>query len=534
MLTHKCLFVNLKYLKLGIEYVNFVCYNAYNLKKVSLYMAKQQVIELDNGATLIYQKQSVFNGNSFVIGFRSGAQLDGKYKGISHVLEHMLFNASEADFSKNILNNILKYSINQNAYTTNNYIVSTFSATHNNIEMALTNNVKLFTNTKFTQQQIDKELEVIKQEMIMYKNEEAGYAPSAFESVLSSLKFNQPVTRADLIGNNRTLKMITPEILDEYAKRYFNLDNMIISVTSNRPLSEVQALCEKHIFSQFKNASDERFIVPYPEFQVLNPINILCAIPDEYSQNISIDFVLRERDDFASDPEKEFAYNVVEEYVMNSMGGILESALRVHNNLVYTFGCSNIDFGASKIKVLECATSAPKLRKTISTLCETIKYLGANGISEELFNDVKNALVDQQNASLQKFKSCSAYNNFENYVTGIPYIDYKKAMDYIKTMTYQDFKTYITSVYSNPQLSVAVEGNFDSRKMYNLIEIEQMAGNDTHKENKAKLNTPIVQYTDVTTNSPAFILGQLAGGSELETESEEFIEPIKIDEELTK
>ena len=48
--------------------------------------------------------------------------------------------------------------------------------------------------------------------------------------------------------------------------------------------------------------------------------------------------------------------------------------------------------GACKIKDLRCATSAPKLRKTISTLCETIKSLGANGVSEELFNDVKNLI----------------------------------------------------------------------------------------------------------------------------------------------
>lgn len=497
-------------------------------------MAKQQIIELENGATLIYQKQSVFNGSSFVLGFRSGAQLDGKYKGLSHVLEHMLFNASEADFSKNILNNILKYSINQNAFTSYNYIASTFSATNNNVEMALENNVKMFKNTKFSQEQINKELEVVKQEMIMHKNSEMGYAPSAFESLLSSLKETQSASKADLIGNNRTLKMITPEILEEYAKRYFNLDNLIVSVTSNRPLSEIQALCEKHIFSQFKNATSESFIVPYPEVQTLNPVNILCAVPDQFSQNISIDFVLRERDDFASDPEKEFAYNIVEEYVMNSMGGILESALRVHNNLVYTYGITNIDYGACKLKVLECATSAPKLRKTISTLCETIKYLGTHGISEQLFNDVKNALVDQQNASLQKFKSCSAYNNFENCILGIPYIDYKKAMDYIKKMTYQDFKTYITSVYSNPQLSVAVEGNFDSRKMYNLIEIEQMAGNSTHKENKAQLNTPIVQYTNVATNYPVFMLDQLTANIEFENDEEEYAQPIKIDEELVK
>ena len=83
-------------------------------------MAKQEVLELENGATLVYQKQSVFNGYSFVIGFRSGAQLDGKYKGLSHLLEHLLFSGSTQSKTKSILNRVLAYSINQNAFTTPN------------------------------------------------------------------------------------------------------------------------------------------------------------------------------------------------------------------------------------------------------------------------------------------------------------------------------------------------------------------------------------------------------------------------------
>lgn len=501
-------------------------------------MAKQQVLELENGATLIYQKQSVFNGSSFVIGFRSGAQLDGKHKGLSHALEHMLFNASESDFSKNILNNILKYSINQNAYTTNNYIASTFGATHNNVEFAVDNNVKMFKNIHFTQEQINKELEVIKQEMYMIKNENVDYAPSAFESVLASLKLNQGASKIDLVGSAKTLKTITPELLQEYANRYFNLDNLVVSVTSNRPLAEIQELCEKHIFSQFQNASEEKYIIPYPALQELNPINILCAIPDPYSQNIAVDLIIRERNDFSQNPEQEFAFNIIEEYAMNSLGGILESVLRVHNNLVYSYGVANLDYGACKIKVLECATNAPKLRKTISVLCETIKYLGENGISEETFNDVKNALVDQQNSTLQKFKSCSALNNFDAYISGVPYVDYKKTMDYIKKMTYEEFNTYIKSIYKEPNISVAVEGNFDARKMYNLVEIEQMCGNNKHKENKQDLNTPIIQSTPVSGQSLVLNLADimsLAAGQQPETEEEEeYVDPVTIDDQIVR
>ena len=54
-------------------------------------MPKPKTTIFENGATLIYQKQNTFDGCHFIIGFRGGSQLDGKYTGLSKLLEHLLF-----------------------------------------------------------------------------------------------------------------------------------------------------------------------------------------------------------------------------------------------------------------------------------------------------------------------------------------------------------------------------------------------------------------------------------------------------------
>ena len=460
-------------------------------------MAKQQIFQLENGATLIYQKQSVFNGSSFVIGFRSGAQLDGEYKGLSHLIEHLMFRSSNADFSKNILNNLLKSSVGQNAYTSEYCIASSFNATHNNIDLALENNVNLFKNTSFTPEQIAKEVEVVKQEINMYKDMyDDDAAPSASEVLFANLSGKEPQSSTALSGTAKTLKKVTPEIIKKYADRYFNLDNLIVSVTSNKPAQEILELCQKHIFSKFTNASEEKFIVPYPNPNEFKDINLLCAIPSP-SQNVSIELIIKERSDYSENVDKEYAFNVIEEYMMNVLGGALYTVLRTNNNLVYSYGLENADFGTAKFKIISALTSSPKMRKTIRELCQFIKNIGENGVSEEQFNTIKNVLVDQQNATLQKFKSCSAMKNFEDYLHDVPYIDYKAVINHIKNITYEDFQNYIISVYSCPNISVAIDGNFDSRKLYNLIEIEQMVGNDAHKEGKDQLNQPIIQCTEI-------------------------------------
>lgn len=467
--------------------------------KSELFMAKQQVVQFDNGTSLIYQKQSVFNGYSFVIGFRSGAQLDGKYKGLSHLLEHLMFRTSSSkSMKKNVLNDILKYSINQNAYTTQNCISSTFSVTNDNVVFALENQLKMFMGKSFSDTQIKREIEIVKQEMNLITDNFADSKLSGLDALLTGLKKpTNTMNSLDLIGNARTLNQIKPEHLKKYIERYFNSNNLVISVTTNQSLDKVVELLNEHVFPKVPMAKSEKYIIPFPELPKFNEINALCLYPNPNCQNVTIDLLLRENIDVNLDKDKEFAFNVVEEYIMNSIGGVLWNVLREDNNLVYNYSLTNADYTTAKFKHFNATTNRAKMRKTVREVCTTIKNIGLYGVPKEKFEIVKQALTDQQNATLQKFKSCSASQNFESYMYDIPFIDYKKAFNYIKTMTYEEFNNYIQPIYSSAQASLAVDGSFDSRKMYNLVEIEELLGNYSHSPDWHAYNQPVAQATQM-------------------------------------
>lgn len=459
-------------------------------------MAKQQIIEFDNGATLIYQKQSVFNGYSFVIGFRGGAQLDGKYKGLSHLLEHLMFRtASSKSMKKNVLNDILKYSINQNATTSKYFITSEFSVTNDNVAYALDNQMRMFTGKTFNEEQIRREIEIVKQEILFTGADEEYVDMSALGALKKGLKKTDNFAKCNVLGNSRTLNQIKPEHLKRYIERYFNSNNLVISVTTNQSLDKTIELLQEHVFTKIGPARQSKYVAPYPELDEYQDINALCLYPDPNGRNVQIDILLRDTVGMKLDVDKEFAYTIVEEYLMNSIGGILWKTLREDNNLVYTYSLSNADYGTAKFKHFNALTNSAKMRKTLRELCTTIRNIGMYGVPKEKFEIVKQALTDQQNATLNKFKSCSAIDNFNDYLLGMPFVDYKKAFGYIKNMSYEEFNEYIKSIYSEVQASVAVDGAFDSRKMYNLVEIEEMLGNYSHSESWHEYNQPIVQAT---------------------------------------
>jgi len=464
-------------------------------------MAKQQIIDLENGSTLIYQKQNFFNGASFVIAFRSGWQLDGKYEGLSHLLEHLLFDGTTEDITKSISEQILKHTIGQNAYTNSSYIATEFAATNDHLAKALDNVMHLFTKKEFTPEQIKKEANVVKQEIYLYRDMGQKVVKSAKHDLIYTLIQSQVPNATAGLGNEKTLKMVTPELLVKYMERYFNLDNLVISVTTNKPLNEILELLEEKVYPKFQPATDEKYIVPYDDCTPLSPQNYFIAYPNNESKTVKINLVLKEREDeFPQDINKEYAFDTIEEYIMNHISGILFEKLRIDNSLVYAYNLENVDFGLGKLKIFTATTNGAKMRKTVKVLCETLREFSTNGFPRKRFEDVKKALTDYENAKLNKFKPCSALDNFNQFMEGIEFVDYKKVMNYIKEMTYEEFNEYVSRIYKNAKVSLAIDGDFDSRNCYSLIEVEEMLGNYTHKAYKSQLNVPIFQATTPSGN----------------------------------
>ncbi len=465
-------------------------------------MPKPIIYNFDNGATLIYQKQKEFDGADFSIGFRGGAQLDGKYTGLSHLLEHLLFRSPKEDLGKNILDNILKYTIDQNAQTSEDYITVEFSAAKKHIDVAVKNCMDMICNKKFTPEQIAREISVVKQEINIYKDKAAHTPASAYSTFMQALtpeeEFGGDPSIDPVLGSPKTLAKITPEILTKYVKRYFNTNNLIVSVTSNMSDTEVIKLVQEKILPRLSPAKDPAFIVGYPPEPVYNDMNILVAQPQPNFSTATVRLLLKEREYKPEDPHKEYACDVMEEYLMNTIGGVLWDKLRVKKQLVYSYKLGSMYVGNRKYKCFNATTNEQHLNQTIKELCKVIKTLGEKGIPEEDFKKVKSALISQKAAELQRYTDCSANSNFLDYLYGDEFIDYNLVSKNIANMTYEEFNHNVTQVYKNANASILIDGGFESHNVPSIIDIENMLGKHTNDADRFKLNVPRIEATPTT------------------------------------
>ncbi|QXW66084.1 insulinase family protein [Streptobacillus moniliformis] len=149
-------------------------------------------------------------------------------KGLSHVLEHMLFTGTNKRNNFEISEEMDFYGAKYNAYTskevTNYYFTSLSSKQKETTEIFF----DMITDPIFPEDQIKKEKEIIFEEIRMSKDDIWSVVFEQMQENLfeGNLKYN-------IIGTEESVGSFTREMLIDYYKRNYTRDNLVISVSGN-------------------------------------------------------------------------------------------------------------------------------------------------------------------------------------------------------------------------------------------------------------------------------------------------------------
>ena len=443
-----------------------------------------------NGPTLIYQHNKDIKGYQVSIGFKGGASLDF-IPGIAHLIEHLLFKGTTANQTDKITHRILRDTVGFNAMTFEQGICVNYTATKGGCLERFTDFiVNRFNNRTFSNSQIKNEINVIKNEIAMDKDHGTGHP------ILDQLII-WPTNKIDILGNfDDLLKTVTPKLIREWMDRYFNSNNLIISISTADSFESVKKFCEERIVPHFQKASNELYIAQPPTHTVYDTKNLLLYYPNPNASNITVSFIIRERalplpPDFPK--ELEHVRHFYDENIFNDLGGILHHTLRTEKPLVYAYGIENIAKTNSAFKFITACTNEARLPEVIESIAGLIKKISEKGMDKKYFDATKNALIDLKD--VVGYPAQSAYDNFVSKIFDYPHIDQEKVRDLVHTMTYNDYNTLLQTAFALKNVSLSISGNFDPRKCPNLVELEEMLGKDTNSPFKANLNVPKKETT---------------------------------------
>jgi len=185
---------------------------------------------LKNGITLIFEK-NLSKSVAVEVMFRVGSNFESrKMAGISHFLEHMLFEGTKnRKNSREIANEIEKYGGEFNAYTTGDRTAFFVKIINKRFDKALDVLSDMVANPVFDKKVIEKEKQVILKEINMVTDDSRLHQWVLFQKTL----FERHPAKNPTYGTVKAVKSFDRKNVADYYYAHYIPNNMIISVVGN-------------------------------------------------------------------------------------------------------------------------------------------------------------------------------------------------------------------------------------------------------------------------------------------------------------
>jgi predicted Zn-dependent peptidase len=200
---------------------------------------------LSNGIRLVYMHASAQVAHLGVTILAGSRYENSNEEGLAHFLEHCIFKGTKKRRSLHILSRLDAVGGELNAYTTKEEICvyASFSKQYTNRASELLADIVL--NSVFPPKEIEKEKEIILDEINSYLDAPCDKIFDDFEEHL----FKNHRLGANILGTKESVSAFTQKDLLNYVERFFFAENMVISFVGDVPIQKLIKTLEKD-FSQ--------------------------------------------------------------------------------------------------------------------------------------------------------------------------------------------------------------------------------------------------------------------------------------------
>jgi predicted Zn-dependent peptidase len=155
--------------------------------------------------------------------------------GISHFIEHMLFKGTERRTAMDIADEMDKVGGQMNAYTTKELTCYYARVLDNHIDIALDVLSDMFFNSVFDPAEIEKEKNVVLEEISMYEDTPEDLV----HDILQSAVWKADALGRPVLGVQETVEAFTRKDFLSYMKRHYRPENVVVSVAGKYDKNQV-------------------------------------------------------------------------------------------------------------------------------------------------------------------------------------------------------------------------------------------------------------------------------------------------------
>lgn len=170
---------------------------------------------------------------------------DPQFHGMAHFVEHTIFKGTKRRSSWHIINRMERIGGELNAYTTKEETVVYTAAPAGNMARAMELIADLMTSSRFPDPELNKEREVVADEINSYLDQPADAVFDDFEDLIFA---NTPLGH-NILGNVESITHIDSEVCRSYLARWYTKKNITVLYYGGSPAERVSAAVSEYFAS---------------------------------------------------------------------------------------------------------------------------------------------------------------------------------------------------------------------------------------------------------------------------------------------
>lgn len=414
-----------------------------------------QKIRLSNGVRVVLEKIPHVKSVSLGFWVKTGSineNLDNN--GITHFIEHMLFKGTKNRTAKEIAESIDDIGGQLNAFTSKECTCYYAKVLDDHIGIAIDVLTDMIFNSTFNSVEIEKEKSVVLEEISMYEDSPEDNA----HDLLSRTIFKEQSLGLPVLGRRDTVGSFDREMLIEYMKNYYTVENMVVSIAGNFNEEEIIKRIEEK-FKNFTNKSNQQKSLDEPKFMIDTGFKYKDI--EQLHLCISFQGVPLRSDDY-------YPLLLMNTVFGGSMSSRLFQNIREDKGLAYSIFSYPSAYQQIGLFTIYAGINPSQLEEVNLLIKEEINKIRKDGLTEGELIKAKEQLKGNYILGLESTSSrMLSIGKSELFLEKI--YSQKEVLEKIDNIKMEDIRNVIDKIFVLDQATVAVVGKVDQETKVNEL-----------------------------------------------------------------
>ncbi len=401
---------------------------------------------LPNGLRVLTETMPAVRSASIGIWADVGSSLESReQRGISHVVEHMLFKGTHRRSAREIAETMDGVGGNLNAFTDKETTCYYAKVIDRHVPLALDVLSDMFLHSTFDPGELAKEQKVVLEEIKMYEDSPDELIHDLFlQTMWSNSNLGDPT-----IGFNDTVMAVTPDALRAHMKRHYAPDSVIVAAAGN--VEHERSSSWSPSVSRAFSGTSERF---EPDAPATTPASLIRHKDSEQAYVVLGSRGLSVRDD------RRYALSVLDTVLGGGMSSRLFQEIREKRGLVYTVYSFQAAYREAGLFGVYAGTSAENVQPCIDVVAEQFSALRDVKIGEAELHLAKEHMKGNLTLSLEATSSRMIRLGRNEFALGRQ-VTPEEIEERIDAVTSDDITELAHELFAPEQLGLCILGPVD-------------------------------------------------------------------------